>query len=213
MQGSKRNVSTLDDTDKDTDSFENYTTESSNFRTVNAHEDMFISNAQQAVENTGEFLTEDDDIRFRTVNDNTNFAYYENDADRAGAARDENADRRNGPADDRPTAGRLEVVNDRGRIRVLEAGVAPAHHEYRSGLEGIFERREDQEAEAWRIIAAAKENGLFIEPETYSDLPKLHLASRESVVYFDEANNRAIKVKDPFAVEDMTGRRSCRRRH
>ena len=59
------NASELTSGSEDNDNSDNYNTESSNFRIANAHQDMFISNAQQAVENTGEFSTEDDGIRFR----------------------------------------------------------------------------------------------------------------------------------------------------
>ena len=117
-----------------------------------------------------------------------------------------------GQVRDRGNAGRVSeqasrtvaIQNDRGRIRVLEAEVASPRTEYSSDSSGDYARRLDQDAEGRRIVEAAKQNGLFIEPGTFSNLPKSPQPSKESFVYMDRANNRVIKVKNPFAIEGMT---------
>ena len=103
-----------------------------------------------------------------------------------------------------PSSRAVALQSDRGRIRVLEAESAPSSRNYSGDIEGDYARRQDQDAEGRRIIEAAKKNGLFIEPERFSELKKSQQPSKESLVYYDLDNNRVIKIKDPFAAEGMT---------
>ena len=66
--------------------------------------------------------------------------------------------------------------------------------------------RDRREAESERLVALAKENGLYI-PET--DYGKFGIRNTdrtgESVVYKNDAENRHYKVKDPYAKAPIKG--------
>ena len=135
---------------------------------------------------------------------NANFVDNGTENDRAGTSQSPDGIRGNGRGLSARETSRLEAEADRSDIRMLEAEVAPERIEYRGDSEGAFDRRVDQERESRRLIEAAKQNGLFIEPGTYDDLPRFAKASKESIVRLDEQNGRVIKIKDPFAAESMT---------
>ena len=78
---------------------------------------------------------------------------------------------------------------------MLTAGVQP-----QSDGDREQRPRDQQEAVGNHIIQKAKENGLYIpESERTSFGEQIIGFTGESVVYYDEANNRVVKVKDPFA--------------
>ena len=145
------------------------------------------------------------DIRFRESENNSNFVDNGTEDNGAGTAQNETG----GPSRDNDgrvsglSPQKMAIQRDKERIRVLEAGVAPNEREYGGSIDGHTRRRLDQQKEAERLIAAARANGMFIEPGTFSNFPKVNAVSKESTVYRDEENNRAIKVKDPFAAESM----------
>lgn len=137
---------------------------------------------------------------------NANFAHDEREDNRAGAAHDARGQKGDDGTDaGGPNRRKMEIRRDKGRIRVLEARVAAERPEYPSSSEGDFARRSDQEKEGRRLIEAAKANGMFIEPGTFSGLERVRRSSRESIVYHDAENGRAIKILDPFSAEAMTG--------
>lgn len=146
-----------------------------------------------------------DHLRFRESENNSNFVDNGTEDNGAGTAQNETG----GPSRDNDgrvsglSPQKMAIQRDKERIRVLEAGVAPNEREYGGSIDGHTRRRLDQQKEAERLIAAARANGMFIEPGTFSNYPKVNAVSKESTVYRDEENNRAIKVKDPFAAESM----------
>lgn len=164
----------------------------------NRKSDVFFSLDRQ-----GRTLESDGGIVFNANNDN--FVEYEEDADRAGAARDGNDSwgRNREGLDERDTR-KVEIRRDKGSIRVLETRLAPTHREYPDSSEGNFDRRSDQEREGKRLIETAKSEGLFIEPGSFASLPRIPGQSRESIVYNDKQNGRVIKIMDPFAAESMS---------
>ena len=136
---------------------------------------------------------------------NTNFVANENDGNRTGTPQDATGEgERNGADTDGQDARKVEISRDKGRIRVLETEVAPSQREYSDSSDRDYARRVDQDNEGKRLIDAAKANGLFIEPGAYSHLPRVAHQSRESIVYHDVENGRAIKIMDPFAAESMS---------
>lgn len=73
---------------------------------------------------------------------------------------------------------------------------------------GDFEKgsRAEQEEIGHHIIENAKRNGVFIDRSTLNSLgDRVVGVSGESVVYIDEANNRVVKVKDPYAKTNLKG--------
>ena len=138
---------------------------------------------------------------------NSNFEANEQGIDRTGTPADTDGGRRNDSGPDRQISRqqRREVRSDLRRIQVLEREKTPERTEYSNGIESDRSRRNDQAAESERIIAAAKANGLFIEPvELASRYKHVPNDGKESLIYLDEKNNQVIKVKDLFATEDMT---------
>lgn len=93
-------------------------------------------------------------------------------------------------------ASRSEADSDRSDIGVFEAGLSSQQHgDYEQGT-GIAA----QEIESARLIAIAKEQGLYIEKsrwEIYGD--RKRLPSGESIVYLSEDGKEVIKVRNPFA--------------
>lgn len=91
---------------------------------------------------------------------------------------------------------RGEADSSRGDIRVFEAGLSTQQYgDYEQGT-----RNAAQEAEGNRLIALAKEHGLFVprsEWEHFGD--RKRLPSGESIVYLDECGERVVKVRNPFA--------------
>ncbi|MBR1550631.1 MAG: hypothetical protein IJ634_08365 [Bacteroidales bacterium] len=66
--------------------------------------------------------------------------------------------------------------------------------------------RAEQEAFGNRLIDYAKKNGLYREPAAWGSFgERKRKPSGECVVYIDEANERVIKVKDPYAKAPMKG--------
>ena len=86
--------------------------------------------------------------------------------------------------------------SDRSDIGVFEAGLsAQQYGDYEQGT-GIAA----QEIESARLIAIAKEQGLYIEKsrwEIYGD--RKRLPSGESIVYLSEDGKEVVKVRNPFA--------------
>lgn len=94
-----------------------------------------------------------------------------------------------------PVSGGLATGTDRSSIRVFEEGLA-AHRERHSD----YSTRERQEAEGERLIAIAKEKGLFFTKEQVKDFgEKVRQLSRESDVYINHSEGRVYKVKNPYA--------------
>lgn len=67
-------------------------------------------------------------------------------------------------------------------------------------------QREDEEAVGHQIIENAKKSGVFIDRSTLNSFgERVRKPSGESVVYVDDANNRVVKVKDPYAKDNLKG--------
>lgn len=91
--------------------------------------------------------------------------------------------------------------SDRGDIRVLEAPMASAQREYLSDSE-----RDRREAESERLVALAKEKGLYIPESDYDKFGERYKnRTGESVVYKNNTENRHYKVKDPYAKAPIKG--------
>lgn len=89
----------------------------------------------------------------------------------------------------------------RGYTGSTEERLAPELH-------GDYERGTyaEQQAYGLRVIERAKEQGLYIDPATLDGYGERRTqGTGESIVYIDEANNRVVKVKDPFAKAPMKG--------
>lgn len=93
-------------------------------------------------------------------------------------------------------ASRSEADSDRGDIRMFEVGLSikqSGDYEQSAGNAA-------QEAESNRLIAIAKEKGLFVEKsewETFGD--RKRLPSGESIVYLSPDGQEVIKLRNPFA--------------
>lgn len=67
-------------------------------------------------------------------------------------------------------------------------------------------QRADEEAVGHQIIDNAKKSGVFIDRSTLNSFgERVRKPSGESVVYVDDANNRVVKVKDPYAKDNLKG--------
>ena len=67
-------------------------------------------------------------------------------------------------------------------------------------------QRADEEAVGHQIIENAKKGGVFIDRSTLNSFgERVRKPSGESVVYIDDANNRVVKVKDPYAKDNLKG--------
>ena len=93
-------------------------------------------------------------------------------------------------------ASRSEADSDRSDIGVFEVGLSSQQHgDYKQGT-GIAA----QEAESVRLIAIAKDFGLYIEKSQWEDYgDRKRLPSGESIVYLSEDGKVVIKVRNPFA--------------
>ena len=93
-------------------------------------------------------------------------------------------------------ASRGEADSDRSDIGVFEVGLsAEQHGDYEQGT-GVAA----QEKEGQRLIAIAKEHGLFVDKskwDNYGD--RKRLPSGESIVYLSEDEKNVIKLRNPFA--------------
>lgn len=75
----------------------------------------------------------------------------------------------------------------------------------RSGDRGRSQRA-DEEAVGHQIIDNAKKSGVFIDRSTLNSFgERVRKPSGESVVYVDKPNNRVVKVKDPYAKDNLKG--------
>lgn len=75
----------------------------------------------------------------------------------------------------------------------------------RSGDRGRSQRA-DEEAVGHQIIENAKKSGVFIDRSTLNSFgERVRKPSGESVVYVDKPNNRVVKVKDPYAKDNLKG--------
>ena len=93
-------------------------------------------------------------------------------------------------------AARSEADSDRSDIGVFETGLsAEQYGDYEQGTGNAA-----QEAESQRLIARAKEHGLFIEKSEWETLgDRKRLPSGESIVYLNEDGTEVIKLRNPFA--------------
>ena len=67
-------------------------------------------------------------------------------------------------------------------------------------------QRADEEAVGHQIIENAKKSGVFIDRSTLNSFgERVRKPSGESVVYVDKPNNRVVKVKDPYAKDNLKG--------
>lgn len=91
---------------------------------------------------------------------------------------------------------RDEANSDRSDIRVFEVGVSSQRYgDYEHGT-----RNSAQQAEGERLIAIAKEAGLFIDKQQWESFgDRKRLPSGESIVYLDNTGTRITKIRDPFA--------------
>ena len=93
-------------------------------------------------------------------------------------------------------ASRCEADSDRSDIRVFETGLsAEQYGDYQQGS-GVATQEEKEQ----RLIAIAKENGLFVDKskwDNYGD--RKRLPSGESIVYLSEDEKNVIKLRNPFA--------------
>lgn len=93
-------------------------------------------------------------------------------------------------------ATRSETDSDRGDLRVFEIGLSSEQYgDYEQGS-GIAA----QEEEGQRLIAVAKEHGLYIDKTkwvNYGD--RKRLPSGESIVYLTADEKEVIKLRSPFA--------------
>ena len=93
-------------------------------------------------------------------------------------------------------ASRSEADSDRSDIRVFEAGLSTQQHgDYEQGT-----RTGAQEAEGLRLIAIAKENGLYIDKSKWDSFgDRKRLPSGESIVYLSDDEKEVVKLRNPFA--------------
>lgn len=93
-------------------------------------------------------------------------------------------------------ASRSEADSDRSDIRMFEVGLSAKQsgdHEYGTGNAA-------QEAESNRLIAIAKDNGLFVKKSEWEKLgDRKRLPSGESIVYLSPDGQEVIKLRNPFA--------------
>ena len=93
-------------------------------------------------------------------------------------------------------ASRSEADSDRSDIRMFEIGLStqqPGDYEQGTGNAA-------QEAESNRLIAIAKDNGLFVEKSEWENLgDRKRLPSGESIVYLSPDGQVVIKLRNPFA--------------
>ena len=93
-------------------------------------------------------------------------------------------------------ATKREAASDRSHIRMFEVGLPAKQsgdHEYGTGNAA-------QEAESNRLIAIAKDNGLFVEKSEWDNLgDRKRLPSGESIVYLSPDGQEVIKLRNPFA--------------
>ena len=93
-------------------------------------------------------------------------------------------------------ASRSEADSDRSDIRMFEVGLSVKQH-------GDYEQSTGnaaQEAESSRLIAIAKDNGLFVEKSEWENLgDRKRLPSGESIVYLSPDEQEVIKLRNPFA--------------
>lgn len=93
-------------------------------------------------------------------------------------------------------ASRSEADSDRSDIRMFEVGLSvkqPGDYEQSTGNSA-------QEAESNRLIAIAKDNGLFVEKSEWEKLgDRKRLPSGESIVYLSPDGQEVIKLRNPFA--------------
>ena len=91
---------------------------------------------------------------------------------------------------------KIQADSDRGDIRVLEAGLSTERYgDYEQGT-GVAA----QEAESQRLIAIAKENGLFIPKSDWDRFgDRKRLPSGESIVYLSGDGETITKIRNPFA--------------
>lgn len=118
---------------------------------------------------------------------------------KSGQHNDESQQHSCGGLHQKPTLREMAAA-DRCDIRVFETGIQ--HKPYGDGEDGqtTLEQTTAERQETERLIAIAKANGLFVEPETiaqYGD--KLGVKTGECEIYFNSQSNLIFKVKDPFA--------------
>ena len=93
-------------------------------------------------------------------------------------------------------ASRSEADSDRSDIRMFEVGLSAKQS-------GDYEQSTGnaaQEAENSRLIAIAKDNGLFVEKSEWENLgDRKRLPSGESIVYLSPDGQEVIKLRNPFA--------------
>ena len=93
-------------------------------------------------------------------------------------------------------ASRSEADSDRSDIRMFEVGLSVKQS-------GDYEQSTGnaaQEAESSRLIAIAKDNGLFVEKSEWEKLgDRKRLPSGESIVYLSPDGQEVIKLRNPFA--------------
>ena len=93
-------------------------------------------------------------------------------------------------------ATRREADSDRSDIRMFEVGLSAKQsgdHQHGTGNAA-------QEAESNRLIAIAKDNGLFVEKSEWDNLgDRKRLPSGESIVYLSPDGQEVIKLRNPFA--------------
>lgn len=93
-------------------------------------------------------------------------------------------------------ASRSEADSDRSDIRMFEVGLSAKQS-------GDYEQSTGntaQEAESNRLIAIAKDNGLFVEKSEWENLgDRKRLPSGESIVYLSPDEQEVIKLRNPFA--------------
>ena len=93
-------------------------------------------------------------------------------------------------------ASRSEADSDRSDIRMFEVGLSAKQSRDYEQSTGIAA----QEAESNRLIAIAKENGLFVEKSEWENLgDRKRLPSGESIVYLSPDGQEVIKLRNPFA--------------
>lgn len=91
---------------------------------------------------------------------------------------------------------KVQADSDRSDIRVYEAGLSPERYgDYEQGT-GVAA----QEAESKRLIAIAKEKGLFIPKSEWTKFgDRKRLPSGESIVYLSDDGEAITKIRNPFA--------------
>lgn len=97
--------------------------------------------------------------------------------------------------------GRVAGIGDRSDIRVFEEGLAASYREHSDGSE-----RDRREAESERLVAVAKENGLYIDEKQLSQFgDKQPGKTGESVVHVNRLNGKVYKSKNPYAKAAIKG--------